>query len=333
MAKSTKAKSNMKLEIDELHRNQNHILEAVKNLNERLEKMEEKLDDQKCDEFKEILNSQRMIDEIIVKNSDDIALLMKDKAMNGQNIIKETMKKVVEDIQNIDKKIQLLDMKEKESLDRVRKCSYYNKGFCKLQKECPFYHPETLCSQFESEGICLKTICRDRHQRPCRYWRRGECFRGETCEFSHRLIRNELYLQEHKKCDKCDNVNINLYYCNFCGKNFCCECTKEQAHDEQFTKFTEIVDCEQLHDTITKEDYSPDQEIALEKEKVEQSLYCDCGKSCSEDTFKCEECRKFFCRSCPAGPIENELQCIKCMFDDEMMITSTPNNSGIEILL
>ena len=92
----------MKLEIDELHRNQNHILEAVQNLNERLEKMEEKLDDQKCDEFKEILNSQRMIDEIIVKNSDDIALLMKDKAMNGQNIIKETIEKVVEDIQNID---------------------------------------------------------------------------------------------------------------------------------------------------------------------------------------------------------------------------------------
>ena len=164
--------------------------------------MEEKFDDQKYDDFKEILNSQRMIDDIIVKNSDDIALLIKDRATNNQNIIKETLKKVAEDIQNIDDKINLLDMKERESLDRVKKCSYYNKGYCKLQKECPFYHPETLCSQFESEGICAKTICRDRHQRPCRYWRKGECFRGETCEFSHRLLGNEFCLKKHNKCDK-----------------------------------------------------------------------------------------------------------------------------------
>ena len=55
----------MKLKIDELSRNQNHIIEAVTNLNERLERMEEKFDDEKCDEFKEIQNSQRLIDEII----------------------------------------------------------------------------------------------------------------------------------------------------------------------------------------------------------------------------------------------------------------------------
>ena len=55
----------MKLKIDELSRNQNHIIEAVTNLNERLERMEEKFDDEKCDEFKEIQNSQRLIVEII----------------------------------------------------------------------------------------------------------------------------------------------------------------------------------------------------------------------------------------------------------------------------
>ena len=125
-----------------------------------------------------------------------------------------------------------------------------------------------LCSQFESEGICLKTICRDRHQRPCRYWRRGECYRGETCAFSHRLLRNEL-----KKCDKCGKGNINLYYCNFCGKNFCCECTKEQAHDEEFAKFTEKIGCDEIHDTIPKDDASPVNEIELEKKK-EQNLNC-----------------------------------------------------------
>ena len=38
-----------------------------KNLNERLEKIEEKFDDKIVDEIKEILNSQAMLDEITVK--------------------------------------------------------------------------------------------------------------------------------------------------------------------------------------------------------------------------------------------------------------------------
>ena len=63
--------------IEELFRNQNHILEAVKNLNERLETIEEKYDDQRFVEVKEILKSQTMIYEIIVNNSDDIALMLK----------------------------------------------------------------------------------------------------------------------------------------------------------------------------------------------------------------------------------------------------------------
>ena len=49
--------------MEELFRNQNNICEAVKNLNERLETIEEKFDDQKIDEIQEIINSQIMIDD------------------------------------------------------------------------------------------------------------------------------------------------------------------------------------------------------------------------------------------------------------------------------
>ena len=69
-----KKMKNMKTKdkIEELFQNQTYILEAVKNLNERLTSIEERLDDQRMLEVKEILESQAIIDEIIVKNTDDI---------------------------------------------------------------------------------------------------------------------------------------------------------------------------------------------------------------------------------------------------------------------
>ena len=74
---SMPSSNTMKDKMEELYRNPSNILEAVKNLNERLETVEQKFDIQKIDEIKELLNSQTIIDEIIVKNSDDIKILMK----------------------------------------------------------------------------------------------------------------------------------------------------------------------------------------------------------------------------------------------------------------
>ena len=76
-------------------------------------------------------------------------------------------------------------------------CSYYKRGFCKLESNCSFFHPKNLCDQFEKEGWCSKSKCRDRHQRTCKYWRGGSCYRGESCRFSHREIKTNLL----KYCD------------------------------------------------------------------------------------------------------------------------------------
>ena len=73
---STNPKNNKNMKtkdkIEELFQNQTYILEAVKNLNERLTSIEERLDGQRMLEVKEILESQAIIDEIVVKNTDDI---------------------------------------------------------------------------------------------------------------------------------------------------------------------------------------------------------------------------------------------------------------------
>ena len=66
-----------KEQMDEILLNQNYILDAVQNLNLRLESLEEKIDDDKIKDLTEILEGQSMMDELVVKNSDDIVLLVK----------------------------------------------------------------------------------------------------------------------------------------------------------------------------------------------------------------------------------------------------------------
>ena len=55
-------------------------------MNERLEMIEQNYDVEKMNEIQEILDSQAVIDEVIVKNSDDIANMKKSKDENGDLI-------------------------------------------------------------------------------------------------------------------------------------------------------------------------------------------------------------------------------------------------------
>ena len=64
----------LKEKVIELEENQNHMLKAIQNLNERLEGMEKRKN-----EVQDIFKSQSMIDEILVKNSDDITVIKKTK--------------------------------------------------------------------------------------------------------------------------------------------------------------------------------------------------------------------------------------------------------------
>ena len=66
-------------QVNELMENQRHILEAITYLNERVENNTTKAPDNKNDDVKDILESQAMIDRIIVKNADDIAVIKNKK--------------------------------------------------------------------------------------------------------------------------------------------------------------------------------------------------------------------------------------------------------------
>ena len=72
----------MKKEISELTTNQNHILVAIKYLNEQIEDMVEKTKSENTNEVKNIIESQVLIDEIMVKILDDNMIIKKKKDAN-----------------------------------------------------------------------------------------------------------------------------------------------------------------------------------------------------------------------------------------------------------
>ena len=98
-------------QVDELMRNQNHILEAIKYLNGKVEEMIDKTEDDKSSEVGNILESQAILDEIIVKNSDDILIIKKPKDANSV-AIKLLDAKIDQFEQEIDKAKQTSEGKE-----------------------------------------------------------------------------------------------------------------------------------------------------------------------------------------------------------------------------
>ena len=73
----------LKEKVTELEENQKHILEAIKYLDGQLKGNIEKNDIGQINVFNNILESQSMIDELIIKNSDDIVLIKKTRLDNS----------------------------------------------------------------------------------------------------------------------------------------------------------------------------------------------------------------------------------------------------------
>ena len=101
---------NISESIDQIERvisNQKYLLNTVKNLDERLLEVEKRLDDDKVKEIRNIIEGQALIDEIIVKNSDDIKLMLKVKNQN-QN-----------ELNRLESQINALDQEIKEKIKGI----------------------------------------------------------------------------------------------------------------------------------------------------------------------------------------------------------------------
>ena len=68
---------------------------------------------------------------------------------------------------------------EKEHV--MKKCRYFNAGYCRSKSSCTFLHPTTLCKLKD----CRDKECSGRHLKNCKNWLKNECKFGNSCEYKH----------------------------------------------------------------------------------------------------------------------------------------------------
>ena len=203
-------------------------MNAVQNLNERLLAIEEKVDDEKLNDLKDITETQGMIDALIVKNSDDITRLIKQKTENN------------EIIRSLETKIDMLkenELKNMMNQNSLIKCKYFYGGFCKMGNECIFVHNDKMCESFQKEGICILMNCK--------IVTKGFANIGnEEIATGEILANTNTDKNTDKKCELCDNQAY--YYLEFCRKDICYN-TVEKAHENDAYESHEMLCCKDIH--------------------------------------------------------------------------------------
>jgi hypothetical protein len=94
-----------------------------------------------------------------------------------------------------------------------KKCRYHNKGYCKYQNKCKYYHAGQVCDEFLRNGKCeTGQSCIYRHPRVCKYWigDSGGCKREESCKYLHKAIPHTKSTDvKNVECEKEDTNNTN----------------------------------------------------------------------------------------------------------------------------
>ena len=215
------------------------IVKLVKGLKASVEALESTGIPKEMDEVKEILEAQRVIDEIIVANADAI------KRMDRE--MKEIKEKKQEQKAPIDTPENEIGDGDGEVKTVKKKCRYFNRGFCKYKTKCRFVHPKQICQQHTKDNKCEKRYCQDRHPKTCKWLSTEFGCKRSDCEYLHvTLVTDEVQVQvENFKCVSCmytwmekDCVvkhtikNQQVYFCLNCNdwvKN------KERVFDQGWT--------------------------------------------------------------------------------------------------
>ena len=114
----------------------------------------------------------------------DVATLLDGETRNGENDV--TVKRAqLQRIAMVMGKVARIEVEEKNK--ELKKCNFYNRGFCKMGSACIFFHNDEVCESFEDLGICQVKRSSKRHQYACKFLNSEKgCMRGEFCDFSHR---------------------------------------------------------------------------------------------------------------------------------------------------
>ena len=152
--KSKMAKCTLEEQVKTLQKHMGAILATVRDLKATVEALDKRTAVEENKEIKEILEAQKVIDEVIVENSDAIKRI--DREM------KQIMDKKC-DTTNHDSDKDEEEPKDKVNKIQRRKCRYFDRGFCKFNNKCRFSHPDGICKDYSKTHKCEKKGCPESH--------------------------------------------------------------------------------------------------------------------------------------------------------------------------
>ena len=221
---------------------------AIKDLTERVKVVEDKQKDDEDKEIKEIVETQRVIDENLVANADAI------KRLNKEML---TVQEVIAN-KNIEKDKDEIIQHESFGKQSKRICRYYNRGHCKYRDRCKYVHSKQICQGYLNSGKCDSKSCVDRHPKVCKFWTKSKsgCIIKTSCDFLHETLAKEDQNMiaekeepENFKCVgcKCDWSNKSCVVKHVIGDHivyFCLNCEdwvkdKSKVLDRNWTMFDE----------------------------------------------------------------------------------------------
>ena len=107
---------------------------------------------------------------------------LKSKQFQNENTIFE-LKNVIKNLETCYKqpKEAKLTNKRENNTKFLKKCNFYNIGYCRSKSSCAFLHQKHLCQNDE----CSDKECQKRHLKPCKNWVKSTCKFGRSCECKH----------------------------------------------------------------------------------------------------------------------------------------------------
>ena len=284
----------LKLQVDELKVKQETLENVVRDVVKRIEVIEKRS------------NSEKEIE----KSKCDETDVMIDLANNYKAAIGD-----------IEEKIEKLEALNKTT--KLKKCKFYNRGYCKNLK-CRFFHPEKVCNLYIKDGVCEAQDCDYRHPKPCRYWRRGNCTRGQSCAFSQ-SVNQERNLEQYN-CVTCEKESDSKgSSCNLCNANNCGKCTvKMQAWKQDNSELCNFLELPHNLEICVKCLLSRTPRKAVEVFELTRKTLInfpvmhlpkeECqGSGIYRGDFECKQCKENFCTKCILKDHEaSEYICLNC---------------------
>ena len=222
------AKETLEEQVKTLQKHMGAIFRTLKDLKSSVQVLEKKLPQEENKEIKEIIETQKVINEIIVANGDAIKRIDKElkKSLRTNAVAKDTSAK------------DSVDVEEVVSEKKRKRCRYFNRGFCKYLNKCRFVHPLDICGDYLRDDKCERRECCDRHPKRCK-WDNSDkgCRRGNECLYLHTTI-NET--EEDKGSE------LKEYQCQGCKYIW----NDGNCMEEQVIKGIRVFFCLNCHDWI-----------------------------------------------------------------------------------